>query len=100
MRLYQDLGNSEAGEKFILVDACRTLGRAKARTRTNAVKKVPVPRSGVAAFLSCAPGQSSFEHRDLKHGVFFHYVVEGLKRTDLRNIKRELTWGNLTEGVH
>ena len=30
------------------------------------------------AFFSCSEGERAFEHADLKHGVFFHYVIEGL----------------------
>jgi uncharacterized caspase-like protein len=37
------------------------------------------PPGGVAALFSCSPGEKAFEHPDLGHGVFFHFVIEGLK---------------------
>jgi hypothetical protein len=37
----------------------------------------PLP-SGVVAF-GCSEGQEAFEDDDLRHGVFFHYVLEGLR---------------------
>jgi hypothetical protein len=37
------------------------------------------PPGGVAAFFSCSEGEKAFEHDDLKHGVFFHFVVKGLQ---------------------
>jgi hypothetical protein len=36
------------------------------------------PPGGVAAFFSCSAGEKSFESPQLKHGVFFHYVLQGL----------------------
>ncbi len=38
----------------------------------------PKPPGGVAALFSCSAGQRAFEHESLKHGVFFHHVLEGL----------------------
>jgi uncharacterized caspase-like protein len=29
--------------------------------------------------FSCSAGQRAFEHPDLKHGVFFNYIIEELK---------------------
>ena len=37
------------------------------------------PPGGVLAFFSCSEGEKAYEHSDLKHGVFFHYVIEGLR---------------------
>ncbi len=31
------------------------------------------------AFFSCSEGEKAYEHADLKHGVFFYYVIEALK---------------------
>src|SRR5262249_2985408 len=37
------------------------------------------PPGGVVAFFSCSEAERAFEHDDLKHGVFFHFVIEALK---------------------
>ena len=33
----------------------------------------------MAALFSCSPGEKAFEHERLKHGVFYYYVIQGLK---------------------
>jgi uncharacterized caspase-like protein len=44
--------------------------------------------------LSCAPGERSFEHESLRHGVFFYHVIEGLKGA-AREQGNEVTWFSL-----
>lgn len=36
------------------------------------------PPEGILVLASCAPGQVSWENEDFEHGVFMHYVLEGL----------------------
>jgi hypothetical protein len=83
--VYQKLRKCQAGSKVLFVDACRNdpqsrLSRAAAEVELEAVGRPQrvQPPGGVAAFFSCSAGQKSFEHPDLRHGVFFHYVAEGL----------------------
>jgi formylglycine-generating enzyme required for sulfatase activity len=40
----------------------------------------------------------SWEHKDLRHGVFFHYVLEGL-RGKAKDEDGEVTWNRLSEYV-
>src|SRR5262249_9533718 len=42
---------------------------------------LPKPANGTVALFSCSSGQKSYETRKLGggHGVFFHYVLEGLR---------------------
>ena len=85
--LYEDLAGCAAGYKLLLVDACRvdamdetalgTIGGRGTDRRTR--PGPPIPRCCTAAFFSCSRGQASFDHDDLKHGVFFHFVIEGLR---------------------
>lgn len=78
-KIYSELEKSLAGVKVILVDACRNdpdPGRGRGGLNADAV---PPPPRGVAALFSCSAGQRAFEHNTLKHGVFFHYVLEGFK---------------------
>jgi formylglycine-generating enzyme required for sulfatase activity len=94
--LLGDLADCGAGAKLVLMDACRN-ERASRSLRLN---KELVPE-GVAALFSCKTGQSAFETAKLGkkgHGVFFHYVIEGLKEK-ARNRKGQVTWNDLVEYV-
>jgi formylglycine-generating enzyme required for sulfatase activity len=77
--LYASLEQSEARTKVLLVDACRnepTEGRAAAMPFASA----PPPPS-IAALFACSDGEVAWDAADLGggHGVFFHYVIEGLR---------------------
>ena len=50
---------------------------------------VPDPPGGIAAFFSCSTGQQSFESDTLKHGIFTHHVIEGLKGGAANERERE-----------
>lgn len=81
--LYRELDDSAAGVRVLLVDACRNDPAAPpaGRTRSGVAAAITaaVPPTGVAALYSCSVGQESLEHPEIKHGVFFHHVIEGLK---------------------
>jgi formylglycine-generating enzyme required for sulfatase activity len=104
--LYQELEGSRAGLKLLLVDACRNdpqsdNSRARAEVNLESISRpqqVPPP-GGVVAFFSCSEGQKSFEHSDLKHGVFFHFVIEALKGSALGADERELVLPDLEKYV-
>lgn len=82
--IYDKLKQCPAEKKLLLVDACRNdpLSQVKKARQTVHLKSVtrpqtePVPK-GIVALFSCAAGQESYEWPDLKHGVFFHHVLEG-----------------------
>ena len=94
--LYRELDQSFAGVKVLLVDACRTEPERGGRNAVP-VEPVPAPR-GVAALYSCTRGQRSFEHPDLKHGLFFHHVIEGLQGKAASE-DREITFNALADYV-
>jgi len=83
--VYRELEASKAGLKLLLVDACRNDPRTKnSRSRAeveleslNRPQVVPPP-GGVLAFFSCSEGEKAQEYEDLRHGVFFHFVIQGL----------------------
>ncbi len=84
--LYDQLKASPAGFKLMLVDACRNDPLSPRRSIRPIAELVSVtrpfkkrPPGGVAALFSCSEGQVAYEDDDLKHGVFFHFVIEGLK---------------------
>jgi formylglycine-generating enzyme required for sulfatase activity len=77
--LYAELEKCNAGVKVMFVDACRD---NPTEGNTGAIPFAPpaVPAS-VAALFSCSDGEVAWEEAELGggHGVFFHYVIEGLK---------------------
>src|SRR5262249_21272998 len=59
------------------------------------------PPRGIAALFSCKGGERAFETDKLGargHGVFFHYVLEGL-RGKAKNSDGEVTWSVLADYV-
>jgi tetratricopeptide (TPR) repeat protein len=83
--LYKDLESCKANLKVLLVDACRNdpfldkSRRASADFDSASRPAVPTSAGGVVAFFSCSEKEQAFEHDDLRHGVFFHFVIEGLR---------------------
>jgi formylglycine-generating enzyme required for sulfatase activity len=104
--LYKELERSKAGLKLLLVDACRNdpqsdNSRARAEVSLESVSRPQrvVPPGGVVAFFSCAEGQKAFEHSDLKHGVFFHFVIEAMKGSAIAPDEHELVLPDLEKYV-
>ncbi len=100
--LYDALDACQAGTRLLLVDACRNDpqsdnsrsaqgDRVDSITRPQRVK----PPGGVAALFSCSAGQKAFESSELKHGIFFHAVIEGLRGKADFHKKDPLTWDEL-----
>jgi TPR repeat protein len=75
--LCEKLGKCSAAGKILLIDACRNGPKSDLASGIEG-DKVKVP-AGVLAMFSCSAGERSIEHKELKHGVFFHQVLEGLK---------------------
>ena len=103
--VYKALEESRAGTKVLLVDACRNDPQAEASRAVQRIKLESVTRSqserppgGVAALFSCSAGQHSYESEKLGHGVFFHYVIEGLKG-EAANKKGDVTLQRLAAYV-
>jgi serine/threonine protein kinase len=55
---------------------------------------IPRLRPETSIMLSCSRGQFSFESRNLRHGVFFYYVIKGL-RGEAANEHGNVTWDDL-----
>lgn len=81
----RELEQCQAGAKLFLVDACRNdpfADKSRAATRElESVTQPPMPKqaTGLAAFFSCRATEKAFEHDELKHGVFFHFIIAGLR---------------------
>ncbi len=96
--IYKEMEKSFAGVKVLLVDACRDDPDEGRGARGIDADSAPRPPRGVAAFFSCSAKQKAFEHESLKHGVFFHYVLEGL-RGEAKNKQGEITFNSLVDYV-
>ncbi len=83
--IYEVLGKSPASLKVVLLDVShRDPQSEKSREKSGALlesvarpQKTSVPAS-LAALFSCAADEESYDHADLRHGVFFRHVIEGL----------------------
>jgi len=69
----------------VLVDACRNdprEGGERSLKPTEETKQFAAalerPPQGILLLTSCAPGQVSMEEEQFGHGVFMHYLLEGL----------------------
>lgn len=104
--VYRLLEQSKAGTKLMLVDACRNDPQSANSRSLAEVKLESVTRSqqialpgGVAALFSCSAGQKAFEDASLKHGIFFHHVILGLKGEAKLSKRDEVTWDSLVAYV-
>jgi WD40 repeat protein len=84
--IYEKLNKCGAGFKLLMVDACRNdplanASRSREEVELESVTRPQIrkPPGGVAAFFSCSEGEKAFEHDELKHGVFFNFIIEGLR---------------------
>jgi hypothetical protein len=79
--IYEILENCQAGQKLLLVDACRNepLVRGFKSARIDDLEmQVQSPPRGVLVLSSCEAGQFSAEDTKLRHGVFMYYIMQGL----------------------
>ncbi len=78
--LYGPLQQCRAGTRLLWVDACRNDPAVEEfRSPSRALPLLPPPPGGLGLLMSCSQGQRAVEDRQLGHGVFFHFVIEGLK---------------------
>ncbi len=76
-KIYRLLNQCSAGTKVVFFDTCRNkLGRGLSGLHASAAPRVP---RGVVVFFGCSAGQIGFEHDQIKHSLFYHVVLEGLK---------------------
>ena len=80
--IYEKLGKSKATLKLLVVDACRSDFlpegvRAAANVSSFAVA-TEKPPEGIMLLSSCGVGQFSREDQQFGHGVFMHFLLEGL----------------------
>lgn len=64
--------------KVIFIDACRNDPNAKSAGVTRSIEKFQ-EAEGFSILLSTAPGSLSYEDPALQHGVFTHFLLEGMR---------------------
>jgi tetratricopeptide (TPR) repeat protein len=104
--VYSGLGKCKANCRLLLVDACRDdpTGAIDSRSAVADVASVTRPQkfvvpSGVTVLFSCSGGEKAYEDKDLKHGVFFYYVVQALGGAASAGDDEEVTLPRLEEFV-
>lgn len=71
------MANCGAGKKLLLADMCRT--RPGTRSSNSSGPPMAPAEGGVVAFFGCRPNEKANESDELRHGVFFYHVIEGLR---------------------
>lgn len=84
--VYAQLARSKASMKLLLVDACRNdlvptgrRGVAVVRSLGEFGGTKEKPPEGIMLLSSCGPGQVSLEDEKFQHGVFMHFLLQGLQ---------------------
>lgn len=100
--VYSTLEKSDAGLKVLVVDACRNDPggkgiklEARKEKEYERVTTAAKPPAGVVALFSCSAGERSWEAEELKHGVFFGALIEGLGGAAARSGEEGVSWGSL-----
>lgn len=70
--------DSGARRKVILIDACRNDPNAKGADGARSFAQLQ-ESEGTTILLSTRPGGFSYEDRELGHGIFTYYLLEGLR---------------------
>jgi hypothetical protein len=98
--LIEDLGIRGGGTNLLLVDACRNDPDPSRGRGIDGEVALNLPK-GMAIFFSCSKGEKARETAKAGkgHGLFFHYVLEGLRSEKTRNGKGEVTWEQLVPYV-
>jgi len=92
------LSSINVRERAALIDACRDEQQGTKGVAPVAQSIAPFKPSGKTAFLfSTQKGQVSREDKDLGHGVFTYYLLEGLQGGAAKG--GLITWGDLTSDL-
>jgi formylglycine-generating enzyme required for sulfatase activity len=90
MRQLDELSGSS--QNLVLVDACRNNPNKGAKNIDGSTaKELP---SKISVLFSSSAGKRSYESHEVKHGVFTHVLLQGL-RGDAANRNGQITWLNL-----
>lgn len=94
--LYDRFLQAEVKKKLLLIDACRNehlqktrnieRGKGKAdpsqwiqATQAFDIRVRPPANQNILVLTSCSPGEYSWEDSQLEHGVFMHFLIQGMR---------------------
>jgi tetratricopeptide (TPR) repeat protein len=99
-QLIERLGERGGGTNLLLVDACRNDPDPSRGRGIDGDLVLSLPK-GMAVFFSCSKGERAQESEKAGggHGLFFHFVLDGLKNESTRNSRGELRWERLVAYV-
>ncbi len=121
--LRKTLARLEARRRVLFIDACRNtpqagkgdagnfMSEAISKDIVTTVRSQASPAATTAMLCACRPGQRAYEWPSRQHGVFTHFLLEGLdgaawdrQRLDLRNLARYTmhsvrSWCQRTPGI-
>lgn len=83
----RELDHCRAGKKILIVDTCREAIASEHRGTEFArmggsFREAFRGARGMAVLMSCESGQISLESESLQHGVFSHFLIEGVRASD------------------
>ncbi len=100
--VYKALEKSPAGVKLVLLDvAHREPQSENSRASLGEVLETlprpqrTAPPAGIALLTSASEGQEAYEHVNLKHGVFFHFVIGGISGAAAEGAGTDVTLARL-----
>lgn len=97
------LARSKAGKRLLLVDACREKvssdGKGGDQPMSTRFREALAAAEGQAVLASCDVGQLSFEENTFGHGVFTHFLLEGIRGNALSNSKGFITLGSVSDYI-
>jgi hypothetical protein len=109
-RLYACLKACPAARKVLLVDACRNKlkrnlakgieDKTSAKGFSKSLEELRPQGRGIYMLSSCQEGQQSYEDPDLGHGVFMHFLLQGLDGKATPRGDGRITMKELYDYVH
>lgn len=94
------ISNASAQAKIVILDACYTgIGRGAIGMDPEFERHIYLEAIGMATLASCRRNQVAYEHDTSSHGVFTHYLLEGLRGAAARADQQFITFSSLNEYV-
>jgi hypothetical protein len=98
-RLMEKLAERGGGANLVLIDACRNDPDPSRGRGIDGEVATSIPK-GMAVFFSCSRGEKARESEKAgSHGLFFYFVLQGLRSTETRNGHGDVTWERLVNYV-
>ena len=86
---------------LLLVDACRVYSANREGTKGAIIdrKRVDALRPNVGGMFAASDRQAAREHDKVKHGLFFHAVLQAIESEKCRDKDGNVVWSRMTDEV-